>query len=92
VSSGSATALLPRRPAVPYLAVVRRGNAGVFRTLRETVGRQGRVEVIWDRRLADRRATAGAGGPDRRRGERRQRPGDPWLTLGFVMVPGEVLD
>jgi hypothetical protein len=48
-----------------YLVVVPRGERAIYKALEARVGRQGLVEVIWDRRQGDRR-----------RGSRRQRPSD----------------
>ena len=67
----------------PYLVVVPRGERATYRALQVRVKDQGLVEVIWDRRVVDRRQTPTAG--RRRLGERR-RPGDDTWTLGFLVA------
>jgi hypothetical protein len=59
----------------PYLAVVRRGNTKVYEFLKEPFEAQGLVEVVWERRIADRR-----------REGRRRGVAETWDTLGFVLV------
>ena len=72
--------------STPHLAVVRRGERGVFRTLLAHAEATG-AEVIWDRRREERRATPRAARPERRRGERRAATAGTWGTLGFVFAP-----
>ena len=78
------------QPAPPYLAVVRRGETEVYRMLKDYLGRRGLVDVVWDRRVGERRRatrprTAGA---DRRAGDRRRDPPrhPAYRTLGFFLV------
>lgn len=79
-------------PQLPPMAVVRRGHPEVFRILEETLASQP-VQVMWDRRVADRRRSGAArrqhpagAGDDRRRGDRRSPPPLAWETLHFVFV------
>ena len=74
---------------VPYLAVVRRGNATVYEFLKEHFEPRGLVHVIWDRRATNRRATRQAVRPERRRRGRRGPVPDTWATLGFLLVRQE---
>jgi TonB family protein len=67
------------------LAIVRRGEWEVFRTLRARARATG-TEVIWDRRRGERRLQE-AGVPERRRADRRRPPPRTWRSLGFVLVP-----
>ena len=73
-----------RAGLAPYLVVVPRGERATYRALQVRVTDQGLVEVIWDRRVGDRRQTPTAAG-HRRVGERR-RPGDDTWTLGFLVA------
>ncbi|MBI3455654.1 MAG: hypothetical protein HY002_07690 [Candidatus Rokubacteria bacterium] len=60
-------------PPARYIAVVRRGETEVYRTLKEYLETRGLVEVTWDRRVGERRFRAGAPphGADRRCADRR---------------------
>jgi hypothetical protein len=69
----------------PYLAVVPRGHPRIYRTLVESVRHQGLVEVIWDRRVGERRVRQDAVPAQRRLGERRRPPHDTW-ELGFILA------
>jgi hypothetical protein len=66
------------------IAIVRRGNAEIYRTLLQRFGDE--VMVIWDRRAAERRMAAEAAEPERRRVERRGPTRQIW-GLGFLIVP-----
>ena len=64
----------PTEPAnrpIPCLAIVNRGRTEIFRTLKADLEEPDVVEVIWDRRVADRRREPAGHEPDRRRGEGR---------------------
>ena len=76
----------PKGPA-SYLAVVGRGNTGRFRFLQEHLASPGFVEVIWDRRVLERRHFREIGVIDRRSGERRQPLPVTWTALSFVLAP-----
>lgn len=82
----------------PYFAVVRRGNTEVFDFLWQRHQGPRLVQVIWDRRRADRRTdgdrrTEPAEAPeerrraDRRQADRRQSAPLSWPTLGFAVAP-----
>ena len=70
------------------LAVVRRTDTEIYRTLLEKFGDE--VLVIWDRRAGERRSGREPAELDRelerRRGERRGPAGQIW-GLGFLIVP-----
>jgi hypothetical protein len=70
------------------LIVVRRGATDVFERLRaEFAGKRNVPEVIWDRRVRDRRVIIRDVAVERRRGERRA-PLDAtqWATRGSIVV------
>jgi hypothetical protein len=86
--------LAERTGAAPrFVAVVRRGETEVYRLLKGYLERRGLVEVIWDRRLAERRqAIPPSGlppGGERRRADRRSpapaRAG-AYRLLGFFLA------
>lgn len=68
------------------LVVVRRGEAGLFQRLQAQAEAR-HAQVVWDRRSGDRRAARRAVPAERRRRERRAPLADPWVTLGFVILP-----
>jgi len=71
-----------------YVAVVRRGEDGVFRAFLEHFqGDPDVTGVIWDRRVRDRRGMRQAVAVDRRRRDRRAAPPSSWATFGFVFAP-----
>jgi hypothetical protein len=76
----------PRGSGSALLIVVRRGETGVFRTVHDVFGRYRRLDVIWDRRLAERRTVGSAAPADRRRSERRRPPPEAWSALGFTVL------
>jgi hypothetical protein len=73
-----------RRP--PYLAIVRQGHDEVFEFLRH-FQEENLTEVLWDRRVAERRGEEGSTQPERRHSERRSLPSPTWDALGFVLAP-----
>jgi hypothetical protein len=84
-------ALDPRESALPgspsHLVIVRQGEEGVYQALRESIGRSGRVEIIWDRRREDRRRAKVGVRDDRRSQDRRAAPASTWSSIGFIMSP-----
>jgi hypothetical protein len=69
------------------VAIVRRGETDVFRTLTERIVQSHLAEVIWDRRTTERRVGPAAENPtDRRRQDRRRVPRGTWGTLGFILT------
>jgi hypothetical protein len=77
-----------------HLFIVHREQPELFSTLRQHFAEDGDVAVIWDRRVAERRAGAtGHVRPAReRRGtDRRTTAPDSWSFPGFVFVAGDQL-
>jgi hypothetical protein len=72
-----------------YLMVVQRGDLDRFRFL-STTFRDRPVEVVWDRRVGDRRRSADASAVDRRAGDRRNTPPASWDNLGFLVARREL--
>ncbi len=52
---------------VEYLMIVRHGETGVFRSLKGRLEAPGQLQVIWDRRVGERRTLAGSTSAERRR-------------------------
>jgi hypothetical protein len=71
------------------VVIVRAGAIDRFAALRAAFAPDG-VDVIWDRRVAERRrAPVGASPPDeRRRQDRRGTIPESWRLLDFLVVPG----
>jgi hypothetical protein len=55
-----------------YLVVVRRGATDVFLALKARLEVPGQTQVIWDRRVGERRVSRSPVGEDRRGPDRRQ--------------------
>lgn len=72
---------------VAYLMVVRRGDHDRYHFLASTF-RDRPVEVVWDRRVSERRRAPDAidQAAERRCSERRRQPPDSWSTLGFLVA------
>ena len=69
----------------PIGIVVRRGALRRFDALtRKTADLP--VDVTWDRRTGQRRASGDAAGAERRSGERRKEPPYTWQVADFVVV------
>jgi hypothetical protein len=75
----------PALSRVAYLMVVQRGDHDRFGFLRSTFGDRP-VEVMWDRRLSDRRTTSDGPDVDRRASDRRRTPPTSWNNLGFLVA------
>ncbi len=89
--SGPPARWLPRdraRDPTPHLFVVHRAHTDVFGTLQEHFAGDPDVQVIWDRRIADRRTTRQPGTAERRLGERRGPPPATWTALGVLLAYG----
>lgn len=67
--------------------IVRRGQSETFDLLARTFAHDPGVEIIWDRRVAERRRTSRPTADNRRRHERRCRPSDRWHRLSYLVVP-----
>jgi hypothetical protein len=75
-------------PEALALIVVRAGAVDRFAALRAAFGPEG-VEVVWDRRVGDRRRSAPSpdSPPERRRHDRRGAEPPSWTLLDFLVVP-----
>jgi hypothetical protein len=67
-------------PPARYLFIVARSRPDILAQVRDRLRGDGRIEVIADRRYADRRKFAAHHEPERRRAERR-RPAKSWDDL-----------
>jgi hypothetical protein len=72
-----------------YLMVVQRGDLDRFRFLSATF-RDRPVEVMWDRRVGERRRSTNGPSVDRRAGDRRNTPPASWNNLGFLVARREL--
>jgi hypothetical protein len=71
------------------LVIVRRGHFATFELLTRTFADDPSVQIIWDRRIGERRqAVGGLGVSDRRRSDRRRMPPSQWGQLNY-MIAGE---
>ena len=69
------------------LVIVRRGHFATFELLVRTFADDPTVQIIWDRRIGERRSGgAAAGNADRRRSDRRRTPPPQWKTLNYMIA------
>ena len=70
------------------LIVVRAGAVDRFAALKAAFAPEG-VDVVWDRRLGERRRSQddSTGGSERRRRDRRGSTPSSWALLDFLVVP-----
>jgi hypothetical protein len=68
-----------------YLMVVQRGDQDRFHHL-STTFRDRPVEIVWDRRVGERRHAGDGARSDRRAGDRRNTPPTSWVNLGFLVA------
>ena len=68
--------------------IVARDRADLYRYLSQTFADAENVEVIWDRRIEERRRLSATAGPERRRRERRGRVtvDDDLRTVGYSFL------
>jgi hypothetical protein len=68
------------------LVIVRRGHFATFELLTRTFADDPTVQIVWDRRMGERRQAAR--GPDdgeRRRNDRRREPPSQWNQLNYII-------
>ncbi len=65
--------------------IVRRGAIQRFQKLKKKTADLP-VEVTWDRRKEERRASEGGAKDERRKGDRRQKPPFTWELSDFIVV------
>lgn len=72
----------------PRLIIVRRGHFATFELLNRTFSDDPGVQIIWDRRIRERRQSAeDAGQSDRRAGrDRRRKPPSQWSQLNYMFA------
>jgi hypothetical protein len=70
------------------LVVVRRGHFATFELLIRTFSDDPGVQIIWDRRMGERRQSIDGRGPaDRRRGsDRRRVPPSQWAQMHYMFA------
>jgi hypothetical protein len=72
------------------LVIVRRGHFATFELLTRTFADDPGVQIIWDRRIGERRqAVEGPGSRNRRRSDRRRLPPTQWGQLNYMIAAGE---
>lgn len=72
------------------LVIVRRGHFATFELLTRTFADDPSVQIIWDRRIGERRFAAESPAEiDRRRSDRRRVPPTQWGQLNY-MIAGSV--
>jgi hypothetical protein len=89
VEDGSPEDVPPDPPR--YIAVVRPGHAEIYEFLRHFQAAN-YAELVWDRRVGERRQPSGTVTPDRRTGERRVIAPPTWNALGFVLSPRDAAE
>ena len=73
----------------PRLVVVRRGHFATFELLTRTFSDDPGVQIMWDRRIRERRQSADRlSNAERRAGnERRRVPPSEWKQLNYMFAP-----
>ena len=68
------------------LVIVRRGHFATFELLTRTFADDPSVQIIWDRRIGERRLAAESPADiDRRRADRRRVPPTQWGQLNYMI-------
>jgi hypothetical protein len=73
----------------PKLVIVRRGHFATFELLTRSFADDSSVQIIWDRRMGERRRSVeGPGNGERRRSsDRRRTPPPQWGQLNYMVAP-----
>lgn len=73
----------------PKLVIVRRGHFATFELLTRSFFNDPNVQIIWDRRMGERRRSADgpADGERRRSTDRRRTPPPHWSQLSYMVAP-----
>ena len=73
----------------PRLVVVRRGHFATFELLTRTFSGDPGVQIIWDRRMGERRRSGDRAGQEERRGgtDRRRVPPTQWRQWNYMVAP-----
>lgn len=72
----------------PRLVIVRRGHFATFELLSRNFADDPSVQIVWDRRMGERRRSAeGAGNGERRRSsDRRRVPPTQWGQINYIVA------
>jgi hypothetical protein len=71
----------------PRLVIVRRGHFATFELLTRTFADDPSVQIIWDRRMGDRRQSLdGQDKRERRRSNRRRVPPMQWGQMNYMIA------
>ncbi len=71
----------------PRLVIVRRGHFATFELLTRTFSDDPSVQIIWDRRIGERRQSLrSAADGERRRSDRRRQPPLQWGQLNYLVA------
>jgi len=71
----------------PKLVIVRRGHFATFELLTRTFADDPSVQIIWDRRMSERRhSVEDQSNLDRRRSDRRRAPPMQWGQLNYMIA------
>ena len=71
----------------PRLVIVRRGHFATFELLTRTFADDPSVQIIWDRRIGERRQSAAdAASRNRRRSDRRRMPPSQWGQMNYMIA------
>lgn len=72
--------------SAPRFVIVRRGHFATFELLTRTFADDPSMQIVWDRRVGERRrASDGPGSGDRRRTDRRRVPPTQWGQLNYMI-------
>ena len=79
--------------AEPRLVIVRRGHFATFELLTRTFAGDSSVQIIWDRRIGERRLAADASADgERRHSDRRRVPPSQWGQLNYMIAEHDRVD
>jgi hypothetical protein len=70
----------------PRLVIVRRGHFATFELLTRTFADDPMVQIIWDRRIGERRQAGDVRVAERRRSDRRREPPMQWGQLNYMIA------
>jgi hypothetical protein len=72
----------------PKLVIVRRGHFATFELLTRSFADDPSVQIIWDRRMGERRQSPGGrGNGERRTSDRRRTPPPQWGQVNYMVAP-----
>jgi hypothetical protein len=74
----------------PKLVIVRRGHFATFELLTRSFADDPSVQIVWDRRMGERRqSTEGRGNGERRTSDRRRNPPPQWGQVNYMVAPAD---